>query len=179
MPAFHYFSFKQQTLHGCLPEKMKNWQNAGYTTMLLKAGADQQAFAYEWCGIQQLRAGSSSMHNLLMLLGWNWNFIQLGSALTDSPALWSSPCYHKQRIRSFWRAGWDKRWQATHLLGQLSIAEIPSFKRKAKKMKLLSWTQLKQLPQGYLQWMWKMNRWLTGMAHQTCKNKINFGWGEN
>lgn len=102
------------------------------------------------------------------------------SAPMDSPALRSSLCHHKQNIRSFWKVMSDKGWHVSHLLGQVSTVEAHSFKRKARR--LTSWFGQNSddcCQEGHLQWMWKMNRRLTGLAHQTFKNKIKFWWGEN
>lgn len=102
------------------------------------------------------------------------------SALIDSPALCTSLCHHKEKVSSFWKLMSHKREHAPHLLRQISTVEVHSFKRKVRR--LTSWFGQNSddcHQEGYLQWMWKMNRWITGLAHQTFKNKIKFWWGEN
>lgn len=172
MTTFHYFSFKQQTLHGSV--HLEKWKNGKIQVARLCFSRQQQ----EWC---------SQMDPLPCTTYWCFLGGPIYPASTwkcsdrlTSPLQLPLSHHPKQRIRAFWRAGWDKRWQAPHLLGQVSIVEIFSFKRKAKKLN--SWFGHNRgscHQKGYLEWMWKKNRWLTDLAHQTFKNKIKFWWGEN
>lgn len=117
--GFSLLFFQRANSTCCSSGKMKKWQNTSCMTMLLQAAADQQAFAYEWCGKDAPASQRWTLfHTQPTDASWVelelGSFIQLlyGSALSDPPALGSSPCYQNHRIRSFWRAGWDKRWQA-------------------------------------------------------------------
>lgn len=183
MTAFQYFPFKQQTLHGSV--HLEKWKNGKIRLCFWRQQQTNRPLPMSGVGMM-LTDGPSSLHNLLMLLGWDWSWAHLSSFHMKCSDRLTSPLQlplsypPKQRIRAFWTAGWDKRWQAPQLLGQVSIVEVPSFKRKAKK--LSSWFGHNKgncHQKGYLKWVWKKNRWLTDLAHQTFKNKIKFWWGEN
>lgn len=166
-----------------LPGKKTKWQNTGCKTTLLEAASHQHCL---WCGNDVSASHGHLPHRSCwcFLGATGTGPIQAASpwksALTDSPALCTSLCHHRHKIRPFWKVTSDKRWHAPHLLRQASTVDVHSFKRKV--WWLTSWFGQNSSDchqEGHLQWMWKMNRWLTGLAHQTFKNKIKFWWGEN
>lgn len=148
--------------------------------MLLKAASHQQAFADEGMMLQHLTDGHLPCRSCWCFLGVTgtgpiqpaapWK-----SALIDSPALCTSLCHHKQKIRSFWKVMSDKRLHAPHLLRSVSTVEVHRFKRKARR--LTSWLGQNSddcHQEGHLQQMWKMNRWLMGWPIKHLRTKLSF-----
>lgn len=163
MPAFHCFSFKQQSPHGTIyleNDKMAKYRLQDYAsedsitpTCLCLCLSDVGMM------LQHLTDGHPPRRSCWCSLGTTGTGpIQPASprksALMDPPALCTSLCHHKQKIRSFWKVVSDKKWHAPHLLRQVLTVELHSFNRKARR--LTSWFGQNSddcHQEAYVQWM--------------------------